>query len=96
MPSIQDGDGLDVTLCLLHCLPNADFKLLFPRDLGFLTELVGGPQTTLDKHQDRSRFGQWKGVNPAKKSEDHEENQSYEKYELKDYLFSKVRKSRVM
>lgn len=74
-PSIRDGEGLDLTLCLQYACANPEYDLLFPRDFDFVTRLCGGPLLVEEKHLDGSRFEQWTTSPPdASRFEDEIQN----------------------
>ena len=49
-------DGLDLTRCVKAAAANEDLPLMFPRDYGFLTWLLDGPQLARPANQDRELF----------------------------------------
>jgi hypothetical protein len=58
-PSIELGDGLDLTRCVQYAVAHSDEDLLFPRDFATLTKKLGGPLTVENKHYDHVVFGRW-------------------------------------
>ncbi|KAI4948444.1 hypothetical protein J4E91_005867 [Alternaria rosae] len=58
----SDYHELDLTRCVKAAVANIDLLLMFPRDLNFLTHLLGGPQTVLPAHRDGVLFDRWKVV----------------------------------
>jgi hypothetical protein len=59
-PSLQRGDGLDLTRCVEYAKAHHDEPWLFPRDFAELTKKLGGPITVEDKHYDHVAFARWK------------------------------------
>jgi hypothetical protein len=55
-------DELDLTRCVKAAVANKDLPLMFPRDYGYLTWLLGGPQTVRPAHRDNELFNRWKLV----------------------------------
>ncbi|OAG19458.1 hypothetical protein CC77DRAFT_1062602 [Alternaria alternata] len=53
-------DGLDLTRCVRAAAANEDLPLMFPRDYGFLTWLLDGPQLARPANQDRELFNRWR------------------------------------
>ncbi|CAN9363455.1 unnamed protein product [Alternaria alternata] len=67
-------DGLDLTRCVKAAAANEDLPLMFPRDYGFLTWLLGGPQLVRPANQDRELFNRWGQVSWAEAPSGHQAN----------------------
>ncbi|OWY49285.1 hypothetical protein AALT_g10066 [Alternaria alternata] len=70
-------DGLDLTRCVKAAAANEDLPLMFPRDYGFLTWLLDGPQLARPANQDRELFNRWRQFTAAQKAATEQYLQKY-------------------
>jgi hypothetical protein len=59
-PSIEEGDGLNLTRCVLYAVTHPEEDLKFPRDFAALTDRVGAAPVQ-PQHYDEATFKRWKG-----------------------------------
>jgi hypothetical protein len=58
-PSIELGDGLDLTRCVQYAKAHPQEKWLFPCDFQELTRRLGGAIVVQEQHLDRAAFRRW-------------------------------------
>jgi hypothetical protein len=83
-------DELDLTRCVKAAAANEDLPLMFPRDYGFLTRLLGGPQSVHPDHRDRELFNRWRQVSWVETPSEHQANTSQE---ITYYKFTAAQKA---
>ncbi|KAF1912950.1 hypothetical protein BDU57DRAFT_581358 [Ampelomyces quisqualis] len=59
-PSIEQGDGLNLTRCVLYALTHTEEDFMFPRDFAMLTAHVGAARVQ-PQHYDEATFNRWRG-----------------------------------
>ncbi|KAH8725702.1 hypothetical protein GQ44DRAFT_726794 [Phaeosphaeriaceae sp. PMI808] len=64
-PSVEQGDGLDLTRCVHHAATHPDEIWMFPGDFTKLTTKIGGPLPVSAKNFDGAAFQRWRRARVA-------------------------------
>jgi hypothetical protein len=62
-PSVELGDGLNLTRCVQYAVAHPEKNLMFPKDLAYLSNLLG-VYTVQPKHYDEAVVARWRGRTP--------------------------------
>jgi hypothetical protein len=57
-PSLENGDGLDLTRCVQYAMKHKDKTFMFPDDFSKICDIVGR-MTVQEKHRDGPAFKRW-------------------------------------